>query len=399
VCAAAASLVPSWPSRAELGSATTNARQAIFDFSELTPATFLERPNRFTVRCSIDGKVFAAFLPNPGRLWEILLPGASLLVVPRKLGQQGTPSRLPFVVVAARKGGSIVFLDTHRTNTVARWLLETSQVPQLHGWRIVRQEVQCGASRFDFELVKGRARRLLEVKSVTLFHRQVAMFPDAVTDRGRRHLVELARARRGRSPNCVLFLVHHDEVDYLMPDYHTDYRFARTMLEVRDQLEFVVATVRWDDRLVPSPRSRSVTIPWSHLEREVVDSGTLLLVVGPHRKGPTVRSQWGIAVATVPERMSAYERSKVLRRKIAFELLRQPPEACRFIPIAIRGSKDCTASVACALRRVYGAPVSGLGTEAEAISRLYLFRAARPPLCDAAFIRVLLDHRLVPPTN
>jgi len=74
---------------------------------------------------------------------------------------------------------------------------------------------------------------VLEVKSCTLFGNSIAMFPDAVTVRGRRHIEELAALAVRGTAGGVVFLVHTPRVRYFLPDYHTDLTFARTFLNVK----------------------------------------------------------------------------------------------------------------------------------------------------------------------
>ena len=69
----------------------------------------------------------------------------------------------------------------------------------------------------------------LEVKSCTLVGKKVAMFPDAITERGARHLRELADLSRNGSKTAVLFIVHWPLAEVFMPDYHTDLNFTRTL--------------------------------------------------------------------------------------------------------------------------------------------------------------------------
>ncbi|NLS94524.1 MAG: DNA/RNA nuclease SfsA [Planctomycetaceae bacterium] len=189
--------------------------------AEIVKAGFLERPNRFVVLCRHKslGRI-KAFLPNPGRLWELLFPGATLYLTrnkPKALGESQPPAT-EYTAVAVERDGEPVFLHTHWTNRAARWLLENRRIPGLERAELVGSAVKHGRSRFDFRMRQGRREFFLEVKSCTLFGNRVAMFPDAVTDRGRRHLVELAELGASGTRPCVLLLVQTQNVDYFMPD-------------------------------------------------------------------------------------------------------------------------------------------------------------------------------------
>jgi sugar fermentation stimulation protein A len=89
-------------------------------FEPTKRCSFISRPNRFTVVCKMGGKEVKAFLPNPGRLQELLFPGA-----PIYLEHSSVPGRaLAYTAVAAEREGRRVVLHTHKTNDVARYLIQ-----------------------------------------------------------------------------------------------------------------------------------------------------------------------------------------------------------------------------------------------------------------------------------
>ncbi len=237
-------------------------------------ATFLARPNRFIVRAESPALgVFDAYMPNPGRLRELLLPGATLLLSP-------TAGKQPFVVAGVERDGDPVMLHTHWNNLVARRLLEARLVPGLEKAEVVRAEVPVGHSRFDFLLRDPRGDLLLEVKSCTLFGNGVAMFPDAITERGRRHLEELSALAREGQRCAVLFVVHTPRVSCFMPDYHTDLDFAQTLGTVRRDVQIIAASVRWNtDLTLDDAAVRVLPIPWPRITREAQDCGAYLLLL------------------------------------------------------------------------------------------------------------------------
>jgi sugar fermentation stimulation protein A len=244
-------------------------------------ATFLTRLNRFLVRCECGGQVVEAFLPNPGRLWELLLPGRPLYLI----GEEGThPRKTAYTVVAVEREGQAIMLHTHRTNEVARFLLDHGQVPGLEGRRVKASEVRVGRSRFDF-LLEGRGEQVfLEVKSCTLFGNRVAMFPDAVTERGARHLRDLASLSQKVGRGAVLFVVHWPHAWFFMPDYHTDLGFAKTLLEVRHKIQIIPLSVRWNSDLSLSREVKLLHIPWTYVEKESRDRGSYLLILQLQKK-------------------------------------------------------------------------------------------------------------------
>src|SRR3990172_12100501 len=157
-------------------------------FKNIDEAHFISRPNRFKIVCDLRGQTVEAYLPNPGRLWELLLPHAKIYLE----DSEKSDRKLRYTAVAVERQGQPVMLHTHKTNEIVEILLKQRLVPGLEGVEIVQREITKGKSRFDFLLKNGAEEIFLEVKSCTLFSERVAMFPDAVTLRGKRHLLELA---------------------------------------------------------------------------------------------------------------------------------------------------------------------------------------------------------------
>jgi sugar fermentation stimulation protein A len=104
---------------------------------------------------------------------------------------------------------------------------------------LIRSEPKFGGGRFDFELAKGRKKMLVEVKSVSLVEDGVAPptagFPDAPTERGRRHLVELADAVSQGYKASVIFMVTRNDAALFQPHAERDPEFAETLKMVAEQ--------------------------------------------------------------------------------------------------------------------------------------------------------------------
>lgn len=194
----------------------------------LIPCRFEERVNRFLVRVRLEeGEVMAdAHLADPGRLKELLQPGQRMWVRPAKDPKRKTDWTA--VMVEGPGGQERVSLDTTLPNRLIRRALEAGALPEFSGWELSRPEVAIGRSRFDFLLVRPDGRRLLlEVKSVTLVEDGVALFPDAVTARGRRHVSELAElVVSGAWEAGVLFVLQRRGADRIRAARGIDPAFA-----------------------------------------------------------------------------------------------------------------------------------------------------------------------------
>jgi sugar fermentation stimulation protein A len=368
--------------------------------SPILKARFIGRPNRFLVVCDIDGKAVEAYLPNPGRLWELLFPGQILYLV----RTPPDPAKsTEYTALAVEHEGLPILLHTHLTNDVVAHLLATKKLPGFEAASVIRREARSGASRYDFLLEKDGREFFLEVKSCTLFGSRIAMFPDAVTARGRRHLESLAHHARHGIPGGVVFVVHSPRIDTFMPDYHTDYRFARALLEVRNDLLVKAVSVEWREDLSLGLRIRDVEIPWDIIARQAQDRGSYLLVlevaqsrridVGSLGKVMFPKGYYvyaGSARANLTKRVERH-----LRRRKQFhwhiDFLRDRADSCTALPV--RSSEDLEHDLAAALGQVADWCIPRFGSS-DCRCPTHLFGFKENPLRTPRFIELLLKFRI-----
>ena len=186
------------------------------------PAVFLERPNRFVARVALDGVTETVHVKNTGRCRELLVPGARVILVPGD-----SPARkTAYDLVAVYKGDMLINMDSQAPNAAAGELLR-----KLFPGCALYPEKSYVNSRFDFYLEQGQRRIFAEVKGVTLERGGTAMFPDAPTERGRKHLLELAQAVDAGYEAYVLFLVQMKGCRCFTPNRETDPAFADALRE------------------------------------------------------------------------------------------------------------------------------------------------------------------------
>jgi sugar fermentation stimulation protein A len=161
------------------------------------------RPNRFLVTLD-DGT--ACHLHDPGRLRELIYPGNRVLVRPTR------GLRTSCSVTAAWSNNRWVVVDSRIHNSVASLFLPLEATP----------EVRVGDSRLDFKYDDT----YVEVKGCTLVIDGVALFPDAPTERGRRHAEELARLRGEGHGALMMFLIMRDDALCVSPNWSTDPAFS-----------------------------------------------------------------------------------------------------------------------------------------------------------------------------
>ena len=197
-----------------------------------TRAKFKSRPNRFLVQVQVDGREEAAHLADPGRLRELLLPGVTLLLK----RESGERRKTRYTVFLVRQGDIWVCVDTRMPNKVAREALESAQLAPFAGYDEVRAEVTRGKSRIDFLLTaSSRPPCWVEVKSVSLVEGRRALFPDAPTSRGARHVRELTEIVCQGERAAVLFLLQRADADVFSPHEERDPELARALQEAVDQ--------------------------------------------------------------------------------------------------------------------------------------------------------------------
>jgi sugar fermentation stimulation protein A len=192
----------------------------------LVAARFVSRENRFVLRARVGGRVVRVASRDPGRLRELLVPGARLRLVP---APPGSARRTRYTLALVRHAGVWISLVPALANDVLAAAVARRGAAGLRGCRVVRREVVRGRSRFDLLLCDRRGERLVEVKSATLVENRVALFPDAPTLRGARHLRELVAHVRDGGRASVVFVVQREDADELRPHAENDPAFAAAL--------------------------------------------------------------------------------------------------------------------------------------------------------------------------
>lgn len=197
----------------------------------LLAARFVSRPNRFLTLVELDGESVEAHLPDPGRLEELLVPGVPVWVRPVSGANRKTHFTLSVVEAPT---GELVSVVTTLANELVEEALTEDRIAELGDWEIIKREHAWGRSRFDFLLGRGDERMLLEVKSVTLLEEGRALFPDAITARGARHVKELAEARGQGMEAVVLFVIQRRDAASVTAARAIDPNFADALAEAAD---------------------------------------------------------------------------------------------------------------------------------------------------------------------
>lgn len=195
----------------------------------MIPATFRERPNRFLGVVDIRGMEALCFIPNPGRMRELLHPGSKVYLM--EMLSEARKTRYDLILVDLE--GILVSVDSRTPNKLVAEGVKEGIIPELQGLRIEKKEPTFNNSRLDFLLTGDLDRLHLEVKSCTLVKEKTGFFPDATTARGSRHLKTLARSLTvGRA--ALLFVIQRPDARSLRPNDTTDPEFGQNLREVEE---------------------------------------------------------------------------------------------------------------------------------------------------------------------
>lgn len=187
-------------------------------YSNVVKGSFIDRPNRFIANCEIDGKSRVCHVKNTGRCKELFVKGATVY-----LQKADNPNRKTlYDVIAVQKGDMLINTDSQIVNGVA---LEYMPV-LFDNIKLIKPECVYGNSRLDIYLETETDKIFVEVKGVTLEKDGIAMFPDAPTERGVKHLKELQKAVVDGYKAFILFVIQMENISHFEPNRITHPEFA-----------------------------------------------------------------------------------------------------------------------------------------------------------------------------
>ena len=191
-------------------------------YNSITKAFFLSRTNRFVAVCEVDGEEVVCHVKNTGRLKELLVKGAVVYLEE----SSNTERKTKYDLVAVEKDGQIFNIDSYAPNIAAGEFLR-----EKFSDFSVRAEVKKGNSRFDFYMENESRKVFVEVKGVTLIKDGVALFPDAPTTRGVKHITELTECVKEGYEAYVLFVIQTEKVLSFSPNDETHKEFGDALRE------------------------------------------------------------------------------------------------------------------------------------------------------------------------
>ena len=193
---------------------------------ELHKGVFLKRLNRFVAEVEVNNEKCLAHVADPGRMKELLVTKIEVLLRKINLNDK-RKTRWDMLGVYTPTG--LVSVNSRLPNDLIAEALKDSRLKEFSEYELVQREYTYGSSRFDFFLKSNEKQCLLEVKSCTLVKNGHAFFPDAPTTRGRRHLLELIKAKHEGYRACVIFVIQRGDASFFSPNDEIDPEFADTL--------------------------------------------------------------------------------------------------------------------------------------------------------------------------
>ncbi len=194
----------------------------------LLTGTLILRYKRFLADVTLDsGETITVHCPNSGSMTGCAVPGSPVI-----LSRSDRPGRkYPHTWELVQVDGCWIGVNTGITPALVREGIVTGIVRELQGYETIRPEVKQGESRLDLLLTGEERRCWVEVKNVTLEENGVAIFPDSVTLRGQKHLMELMDVVRSGERGVIFFVVQRGDCGAMAPADRIDPRYGALLRE------------------------------------------------------------------------------------------------------------------------------------------------------------------------
>ena len=195
--------------------------------SPLTNGILIKRYKRFLADIQLlDGNIITAHCPNTGTMLTCSTPGSAVC-----LSISNNPKRkYRYTLEMIKVGATWVGVNTARTNRMVAEAILNGQIAEFRNVDRIAAEIKTSShTRLDLQIVQRDCSTYLEVKTCSLAINGCAMFPDAVTTRGTKHLQELTRLVDEGSGAVIFFLVQRMDADRFAPAVHIDPVYGKAL--------------------------------------------------------------------------------------------------------------------------------------------------------------------------
>lgn len=217
-----------------------------------------KRYKRFLADVLIHDKIEVAHVPNTGSMTSCWDEDWKCLVT-----ESDNPKRkLKYTLELTHNGMSWIGVNTANANKLVKEWLHLQILPPFVGYQKITPEKKVGASRFDFFIENHPELPdcFIEVKNVTLKLDGLAQFPDAVSERGQKHLRELIELKKQGYRTCMVYVVQREDVEAFKAAEKIDPRYAELLLKARESgVEVYVYQCNLDTQGISFKKA----IPWT----------------------------------------------------------------------------------------------------------------------------------------
>lgn len=197
------------------------------EYKNIVSAVFKNRPNRFIAECVIDNEEVVVHVKNTGRCKELLIKNANVFLE----YFPDTLRKTKFDLISVYKGERLINMDSQVPNKVVYEALNGGKniLSLDNPITYIKMEQKYKQSRFDIYAESNNNKIFIEVKGVTLEENNIAMFPDAPTERGIKHIHELVDAYENGYMAYIIFVIQMENVKYFTPNYKTHKEFGEAL--------------------------------------------------------------------------------------------------------------------------------------------------------------------------
>ncbi|MBH47803.1 MAG: DNA/RNA nuclease SfsA [Halobacteriovorax sp.] len=217
----------------------------------------LKRYKRFLADIELEnGEIVVAHSANTGSMTTCWEPGWDVL-----LTKNDDPARkLKYTLEYTHNGETWIGVNTALPNKMVIEAIENGTIKELQGYDTIKPEAKIGKSRIDVLLTKDNGEQCyVEVKNTTLLHEGDAVFPDAVTERGQKHLRELTELKQQGIRACMVYVINRNDVAKFRPAGHIDAEYAKLLQQAH---KVGVEIIPYMAKLEPSGLELTHSIPY-----------------------------------------------------------------------------------------------------------------------------------------
>jgi sugar fermentation stimulation protein A len=200
--------------------------------SPLVQGTLVKRYKRFLADVRMENdEIITVHCPNTGTMLSCSTPESRVC-----LSSSANPKRkYPFTLEMVKVSSTWVGVNTARTNKLVAEAIDKGQIAEFQDINTIKTEIKTSDhTRLDLQVSHGNSSTFIEVKNCSLAVDRCAMFPDAVTTRGTKHLHELTRLTTEGMRSCIFFLVQRMDADRFSPASHIDSIYGHALLQAAE---------------------------------------------------------------------------------------------------------------------------------------------------------------------